>query len=214
LRRAVIVDPHPLWLDAVERVLAGVTVDVIARCASYEEALELVRTETPDLLVTELPSDPVDYLREARGASPSTKVIALTASEEVELAEAVLRAGATAYVIKTALPDDFAAAVRQTVSHSVFLPAGTHNGDAAHGEGAAGPNGNGNGKRLLTERERQTLALVAEGASNAEVGQALWVTEQTVKFHLSNIYKKLGVANRTEAGRWADRNGLLDETRR
>ena len=61
----------------------------------------------------------------------------------------------------------------------------------------------------LTRRETEILRLAAEGHSNAQVAKLLWVTEQTVKFHLSNIYRKLEVANRTEASRWAHIHGLL-----
>jgi DNA-binding CsgD family transcriptional regulator len=61
----------------------------------------------------------------------------------------------------------------------------------------------------LSPREREILGLVADGLTNARIGRELWVTEQTVKFHLSNIYRKLGVSNRTEAARWAQLNGLL-----
>ena len=62
---------------------------------------------------------------------------------------------------------------------------------------------------LLTRRELEILQLVAEGHSNAAMGRKLWVTEQTVKFHLSNIYRKLGVRNRTAAARWASLHGVL-----
>ena len=62
---------------------------------------------------------------------------------------------------------------------------------------------------MLTRRELEILQLVAEGHSNAQVGRLLWVTEQTVKFHLSNIYRKLDVSNRTEASRWAQVRNLL-----
>jgi DNA-binding CsgD family transcriptional regulator len=61
----------------------------------------------------------------------------------------------------------------------------------------------------LTRRELEILQLVAEGHSNSQLAKMLWVTEQTVKFHLSNIYRKLDVANRTEASRWAQLHGLL-----
>jgi DNA-binding CsgD family transcriptional regulator len=64
----------------------------------------------------------------------------------------------------------------------------------------------------LTARELEILGLVAEGASNSSIARQLWVTEQTVKFHLSNVYRKLGVANRTEASHHAHVNGLLDAT--
>ena len=61
----------------------------------------------------------------------------------------------------------------------------------------------------LTRRELEILRLAAEGFSNAQIAKSLWVTEQTVKFHLSNIYRKVGVGNRTEASRWAQRHGVL-----
>ena len=62
----------------------------------------------------------------------------------------------------------------------------------------------------LTRREREILALVSEGYSNRELAKMIWVTEQTVKFHLSNIYRKLDVSNRTEASRWAHKHRLID----
>ncbi len=65
------------------------------------------------------------------------------------------------------------------------------------------------GTEDLTRRELEILRHVAEGRSNQQVGRTLWVTEQTVKFHLTNIYKKLGMSNRTEASLWAQRHGLL-----
>jgi DNA-binding NarL/FixJ family response regulator len=205
LRKAVLVDPHPLWLNAVQEVLHGSSVEVVGRAASTKDGVGLVQEHQPELLVTEIADAAVaEYVEEVRRSSPSTRVVVLSAVEDRDVVDAALRAGATAYVIKTALPDDFAAAVRQVFSHSVYLP---------------GPNGNG--PRLeprpdhavatheLTRRELEILQLVAEGAPNSEVARKLWITQQTVKFHLSNIYKKLGVANRTEAASWAQRQGLL-----
>jgi DNA-binding CsgD family transcriptional regulator len=63
----------------------------------------------------------------------------------------------------------------------------------------------------LTQRELEVLRLVASGRTNRELGRQLWVTTQTVKFHLSNIYRKLGVANRAEAAQWAQAHGLIEE---
>jgi DNA-binding CsgD family transcriptional regulator len=71
--------------------------------------------------------------------------------------------------------------------------------------------GNGYSAAGLTRRELEILRLVAEGHSNAELARTLWVTEQTIKFHLSNIYRKLEVANRTEASRWAQLHGVLEQ---
>jgi DNA-binding CsgD family transcriptional regulator len=97
--------------------------------------------------------------------------------------------------------------VRQAFDHSVFIagaapaPTPTPAGAPVRVERPGG----------LTRRELEILRLVAEGHSNAQLARMLWVTEQTVKFHLSNIYRKLDVANRTEASRWAQRNGLLGD---
>ena len=109
-----------------------------------------------------------------------------------------------AYVVKTAHSDDVGVAIRQTFTPSLFLPsvASASNGNGAMDSHPAAD--------ILTKREREILKLVAEGHSNSQLARMLWVTEQTVKFHLSNIYRKLEVANRTEASRWAQLHGLLE----
>ena len=93
--------------------------------------------------------------------------------------------------------------MRQAFEQSIYL---------AHGSvGAPTPAATSSAAEAaeLTNRERQILQLVAEGHSNAQLAKMLWVTEQTVKFHLSNVYRKINVSNRTEAARWAQLNGLL-----
>jgi len=104
-------------------------------------------------------------------------------------------------VLKTAHPDDLTSAIRQAFEHSIYL--------AGVRPTAAPPAPQLDDSPGLTRRELEILQLVAEGHSNAELARMLWVTEQTVKFHLSNIYRKLDVANRTEASRWAQLHGLL-----
>src|SRR5207237_3705041 len=98
-----------------------------------------------------------------------------------------------------------AAVIRQAFEHSVYLPSLRRPvPDLLGAEPSDEP-----AMPELTRRELEILRLVAEGHSNGELAKMLWVTEQTVKFHLSNIYRKLGVANRTEASRWAHLHGLL-----
>ena len=206
LRRAILVDPHPLWLDAVSSALRS-EIEVVATSHSTTHVVDLVAELQPDVVVTEIGPMPVDeYVRRIKEACRSVKVIVLTSDESFERIDEALAGGAVAYVIKTARPDDLSVAVRQAFSHSVFLPSGNGNGNGAAPRSAepATPEHN------LTGRELEILLLVAEGESNASVAQQLWVTEQTVKFHLSNTYKKLGVANRTQAAHWAAQAGLLD----
>ena len=102
--------------------------------------------------------------------------------------------------------------MRQTFDSTIFL-ANTvgMNGRNGNGSAPSAPAGEEEEKADLTRREREILALVAEGHSNRELARMLWVTEQTVKFHLSNVYRKLDVANRTEASRWAHRHGLVGQ---
>jgi NarL family two-component system response regulator LiaR len=208
-RTAVVLDPHPIWLDAVEAILERIGVDVLGKTTSVEEALELVADHRPSVLVTAIElgeeheaADGIAFLQQARAQHPTINPIVLSAYHDSEHIQAALAAGAVAYVVKTAHPDDFAAAIRQSFGHSVFMA-------GAQVVRPPEPVATETEDRGLTRRELEILRLVAEGHSNAQLAKMLWVTEQTVKFHLSNIYRKLDVANRTEASRWAQIQGLL-----
>jgi len=206
-RTAVLLDQHPLWLEAVEQLLRRIGVEVKGKAIAPNLALALIDEHRPSLLITDVDTsdetmDGIECLALARQRAPELKVIVLSAYTEPQYVDAALAAGADAYVLKTAHPDDLASAIRQAFDHSVYL-ARSHNGRRQRTresvEKALG----------LTRREIEILTLVAEGHSNAQLARMLWVTEQTVKFHLSNIYRKLDVANRTEASRWAQVHGLL-----
>jgi DNA-binding NarL/FixJ family response regulator len=191
-RTAVVHDPHPLWLDAVRSVLDRVDVSVAAATSDRAQARELVRSVDADLLVTADPSLVLEL------GSEAPRAVVLGDSGDPAAVAAALAAGASAYVVRTAHADDLATAVRQVFARTLYTvvpaapPSGRDRTDAA----------------VLTRREQEILALVAEGRSNAEVAALLWVSRQTVKFHLGGVYRKLGVANRTEAARWAYERGL------
>ena len=207
--KAVLLDPHPIWLDAIELVLKRVGVEVVGKTSAGGEAIHLVGNLSPDLLTLEidpLPGEPggLDVLRQVRSAGAGLRAIVLSVHHDTGHIDGALAAGASAYVVKTAHPDDVASAVRQAFDHSVFMP-GAQPAPTPAGEGPAQRETPGG----LTRRELEILKLVAEGHSNAQLARMLWVTEQTVKFHLSNIYRKLDVTNRTEASRWAQVTGLL-----
>ena len=209
-RVGVICDSHPMWLDAVEQVLRRVGISVVGKTTSTSEALSMVEDHWPDLLITELEGANGDLtglalVEQARAAVPSVRSLVLSMHQDVQSIDAALDAGASAYVIKTAHPEDLASAVRQAFSHSVYLARRRNLAPVPVETNAKVEDEPG-----LTRRELEILRLVAEGHSNAQLARMLWVTEQTVKFHLSNIYRKLDVANRTEASRWAQLNGLLD----
>jgi DNA-binding NarL/FixJ family response regulator len=206
LRQALLLDHHPLWLDAVEGVLRGVGVAVVAKTSDPESALALLDEHQPDLFVVEPdnPAGPSDeaalLLKRAVETLPEGKVVVLSSQDDPDAIHAALAVGATAYVVKTAHPDDLAATIRQAFSNSVYFATTTAPTLGGAQEVA---------DARLTRRELEILRLVAEGKPNALLARTLWVTEQTVKFHLSNIYRKLKVSNRTEAAHWAQAHGLL-----
>jgi DNA-binding NarL/FixJ family response regulator len=211
VRTGILLDPHPLWLDALEGVLERLDVRVGLKTTSPAEVLEELDRLQPDLIVAEVETpdgeiDGIECLRSARERVPSLRGIIISSLAEPEYIDRALAAGASAYVLKTAHPEDFASAIRQAFSSSIFLA--SPRGSAAPSQPARGPERPAD----LTARELEILQLVAEGLSNSEMARRLWVTEQTVKFHLSNIYRKLGVSNRTQASRWAQVNGLLSQT--
>ena|SRR5438105_9685204 len=204
---AIIFDRHPLWLDAVEPVVNRLGIELVGKTTSPSTALDLVEEREPTLLILELTDEEgeeggLEVLRKAQDLCPGLKAIVLSISDDPQHVDAAFEAGALAYVVKTAEPEDLASAIRQAFEPSIYLrgaPAGSAPREVRRdGAGAE-----------LTRRELEILRLVAEGHSNAKLARMLWVTEQTVKFHLSNIYRKLDVSNRTEASRWAQLNGLL-----
>jgi DNA-binding NarL/FixJ family response regulator len=177
-----------------------------------------VREAQPDVVVVDGLSDAengVERLREIREEAPNALVLLLSAPLDHPALDEVLEAGAIACVAATSrsadiAPARFASDSETDAESPLATPAPV--GDAhANGNGnGAGPGDGSVPASLLTPRELEILRAVAEGQTNARIGRQLWVTEQTVKFHLSNIYRKLGVTNRTEASRYALMNRLVD----
>jgi DNA-binding NarL/FixJ family response regulator len=213
---AVVLDDQPLWLEAMGTLLNRLEMDVVGSVTAGSEALELIEESRPDVFVLDVgvggngtSDDALACIRSARKIHRDLKVVALGSDANAQAVEAAFEAGAVVYCVKSARPDDLASAIRQAFDRSIYVALANRAAAAAapaaqHGDAGAD----------LTRRELEILQLVAEGFSNSQLAKMLWVTEQTVKFHLSNIYRKLDVANRTEASRWAQLNGLLSaETR-
>jgi DNA-binding NarL/FixJ family response regulator len=205
-RTAVILGQHPLWLEALQQLLDRNEIEVLAKTSDAQEALSTLRERDVDVFVVELEyydgkCDGLSCVRQASEASPALKTVVLSAHEDAQRIDAAFTAGASVYCGKRAAPDDLASAIRQAFEQSIYY--------AWTGSGPAAATGDQQDLVGLTRREREILTLVAEGHSNAQLAKMLWVTEQTVKFHLSNIYRKLDVSNRTEASRWAQLHGLL-----
>lgn len=200
--RVVIADDHRLILDGLRRALeADGDFDVVGETQNGAQVLPLVAEHKPDLVVLDVRMPNVDGLQcleEIRRRFPEIKVVMLSASTSADLIETALRRGASAYILKSVDPSDLPSTLRQAMSGTVFSTVGAAESSAPSGAKAAG----------LTDREMAILTELAQGRSNDDIAKELWVTQQTVKFHLTNIYRKLGVKNRTEATRAAYRLGL------
>ena len=186
-------------------MLARVNVEVVGKTTEPDAALAVIKEREPDLFVTsiELPTtgmDGLECLRRAQERVPALRGIVVSMYDDPLHFDAALAAGANGYVVKTAEPDDIAAAIRAAVDR----PNGTH------GEQPRRPKLKAiRGGPELTPRELEILQFVAQGHTNAEIAKRLWVTQWTVKFHLANAYRKLGVSNRTEAARYMFEHGLV-----
>jgi NarL family two-component system response regulator LiaR len=139
-----------------------------------------------------------------RSAWPDVKVVVLSGSEDPGSIDSALSAGASAFVVKSVGSSDLASILRQVAGGSVFHAVG----QSARGgvDEAAPPNGFEGPP--LTARERSILEAAAQGKTTTQISHELFVSEHTVKFHLTNIYRKLGVPNRAAAVRWALEHGL------
>ena len=206
--RVVLVDDHPLFLEALGRQLEAEGIEVAGTTTRAEEAVDLTGDARPDIVLLDLRMPGMDglvALQKLREEHPDVKVVILSGENDAGRIDRALAAGAAAFVVKTASADDIAHALRAVMGDATVYYTTPRETSEASPEPAA-PDAAG-----LTRREREILALVAAGHSNARLGRMLWVTEQTIKFHLSNIYRKLGVSNRTEAAARAYSLGLLSD---
>jgi DNA-binding NarL/FixJ family response regulator len=202
--RVLIADDHRLMVEGTKQALerAG-GFEVVGEAVDGGQVLPLVRRLKPDLVLLDLRMPKMDgltCLSRIRKEFPEMKVAILSVSQDPEQIQTALKRGANAFIVKTIDPDDLAGALRQALDGNVFTTAGVTEDP---GERAARDAG-------LTERELGIVRAVARGLSNEAIAKELWVAEQTVKFHLTNIYRKLGVANRTEAARYAFEHGLAE----
>jgi NarL family two-component system response regulator LiaR len=203
--RVLIADDHPLILAGIKRALEeDDQFEVVAEARVGSQVLPLVSQTNPDLALLDLRMPEMDGLTcldRIRQQHPKVKVVILSVSTDPEVVQTVLNHGAAAYIVKSVNPIDLASALRQALDGTVFsavgLPEKRAQDDAVKAAG-------------LTERETAILKALASGLSNKAIAKELWVAEQTVKFHLTNIYRKLDVANRTEAARYAYEHGLIE----
>src|SRR2546430_476130 len=189
--KVLIADDHPLILAGIRRTLeASDSIQIVGEARTGRELLALAERRRPDLILMDLRLPDVDGFRcleQIKRSWPDIKAVVLSALEDRESIDAALRAGASAYIVKSVNPIDISSVLRQasegTVYHAPSAPVATREQPAED-------------EPSLTEREMAILEAIASGLTTKAISREFWVTEHTVKFHLTNIYRKLDVPNR------------------
>ena len=201
--RVMVVDDHAIVRQGISDVLAADEhIEIVALAASGEEAVSLAAELHPDVALMDLSMpgmDGVEATRRTIGASPGLRVVMLTSFAEPEHVNDALDAGAVGYLLKDADADEIVRAVKAA-----------SRGEAPFSARAAGALLLRRAQRRsgedLTPREREVLDLVGQGLANKQIARRLSIKEKTVKAHLSNVFQRIGVSDRTSAALWAERH--------
>ena len=205
--RVLITDDHPVVREGLEFMLGMNTdIELVGTAADGDETLRYVAVLRPDVIVMDmrLPGqDGAEVTAALKDRHPEVKVLILTAEADGDALRRALAAGADGFMLKTARPPELASAIMDVAAgRSVVAPSLTGALFAAARGSTAPPS-------PLSDREREVLQLLANGKTNKEIASALFVSEATVKTHVENILRKLGVADRTQAVAEAFRRGLV-----
>ena len=203
--RVLIADDHQLTLAAVRSALQQADgIRVVAEASSGRMALGAIGRANPDVVLIDMHMpgaiDGPTCAERIRRRYPQIRVVMFSGFTDESAIRMAFRRGAHAFMSKGVDPRDIASALRQTVARTVY-----------HAPPGDGPLEAEDLPEGLSEREATVLKAVAAGLSNAAIAKRLWVSEHTVKFHMTNIFRKLGVSNRTEAAKWAYGHGLVDD---
>ena len=197
--RVLVVDDHQLVRVGLITLLeAASDIQVAGEAANGQQAIEAAAATTPDVVLMDLSMPVLDGVAATRlllAERPDTRVVALTSFSDRQRVTDILAAGATGYVLKDCRPDELLAAVRAAADGHVPLDPRVA---AALLPAREPPLAD-----QLSEREKQVLRLVAAGLANKQIARRLGIAESTVKVHTGNIFRRIGVTDRTSAALWA-----------
>ena len=203
--RVVIADDHAVVRTGLAELLSTMgDVELVGTAGDGAQALAVCAEQGPDVVLMDLEMPDVDGIeatRRIKASQPDVAVVILTSFSDRERILRALDAGAVGYLLKDAEPDDLARAVRAAAR-----------GDAPLDPKAAGVLLSARAKDTpadaLSQREREVLAMVAEGLPNKLIARRLEISEKTVKAHLTSVFRQIGVTDRTQAALWAHRHGI------
>ncbi|MCC7499173.1 MAG: response regulator transcription factor [Bryobacterales bacterium] len=216
--RVLIADDHPIVRDGLRRLLElEDDIEVLAEAGDGREALEKIQELEPDVVLLDLRMPNVDGLTALQTLQHSThraRVIVLTASEDKNEFVQAMKLGCSGIVLKQTAPELIVKSIRKVQAGEIWLDSHTtaavmrqfaQPGEFQSGSGAMSK---GRERSPLSQREREIVALVAQGYKNKEMAEKMFISEQTVKNHLHNIFDKLGVSDRLELALYAIHKGL------
>lgn len=196
--RVVLIDDHPTMRAGVKGCLERVPdISVVGEASTGEQALTVLRATTPDVVFLDIRLPDIDgiaLLREIKRVSANTKVVMLSCQTDPSSVRMAVEAGACGYLTKLVGPQEIVDAVRRVQRGQVPISAdvATHLLSAVRGQRREG-------EPALTPREREVWRAMAHGLSNCAIAESLFVSERTVKFHVHNVLRKLGLTTRAEA---------------
>jgi DNA-binding NarL/FixJ family response regulator len=205
--RVLLVDDHPMVRAGLASLLANaVDIEVVGEAGDGAQAVSVVGSSSPEVVLMDLSMpvmDGVAATRALRSSYPDVRIVVLTSfSDQSRVREAIV-AGAAGYVLKDCTPEELLAAIRAAANGQTPLDPRV--------AGALLPNSaTPTASDQLSQRERQVLRLASQGLANKQIGRALGITERTVKVHLGNVFRRIGVTDRTSAALWA-RDNLPEE---
>jgi len=201
--RLLLAEDHAVVRGGLLQLLAAIDdIEVVGAAAGGEDAVALAAERRPDVVLMDLEMpgmDGIEATRRIRGADPDVNVVVLTAfSDRGRILDAI-DAGAVGYLLKDAEPEELIRGLHAAArGESPLAPKAAQALVAARAEQQGDPE--------LTPREREVLALLADGLPNKLIARRLDISEKTVKAHLTNIFQRIGVSDRTQAALWAQRH--------
>lgn len=218
--RIVIADDHPLLRQGLVKILSlEPDMEVVGEAQDGEEVLERVAQHRPDIVLMDINMPKGGGLHATRVIAeryPDVAVIVLTIHDDEQYLFELISAGARGYLLKDSDPARVVEAIRYVHEGGSYVPPDLMSkvlGQFRRLHNAEAPAANRrsrHGTGTLTEREREILQLIVDGRSNAEIAAALYISEKTVKNHVTNLLRKLGLADRTQAAVYALRHGLVE----
>ncbi|MGD0364264.1 MAG: response regulator transcription factor [Bryobacteraceae bacterium] len=219
--RIVVADDHPIFRDGLCRLLAlEPDFEVVAQAQDGRQVLDVLQQHEPDILLLDLKMPGLDglaTLQRLQTSKHKTRVIVLTASEDKNEFVQAMKLGTSGIVLKQSATDLLIKSIRKVNAGEIWLDSHTTaavmrqfatGADEAPAGAAPTSSSRERERSLLSQREREIVALVAQGFKNKEMAEKMFISEQTVKNHLHNIFDKLGVSDRLELALYAIHNNL------